>query len=313
MTLDASSSRLLAEMSAGGMPPLHHLDPPAARELIRQLAKQFAPGPEVYEVTDTRIRSGQGHDIPVRIFKPSERARGIIVYLHGGGWVLGALDDSDSLGRQLANRTGCTVMLVDYRLAPEHPFPAAVDDSWESVRWAAVNRTLLAGSDVPLVVAGDSAGGNLTAAVTRRARMAGDPAIAVQVLIYPVTDCDLDTPSYLDPANQLMVSREAMTWFWDHYLADESRRTDPEASPARDEGLAGAPPTVVLTAEHDPLRDEGERFAELLRAAGVPVQHRRFEGQMHGFFTLVDILPGSAAGLDYVVECLDRALGPDRA
>ena len=155
---------------------------------------------------------------------------------------------------------------------------------------------------------GDSAGGNLSAVVARRARDAGGPDLASQVLIYPVTDADLETASYLDPENQLLLTREAMIWFWDHYAPDRADRKHPDASPLQAGDLSGLAPAIVLTAEHDPLRDEGEAYAEGLKLAGVPVTQQRFDGQMHAFFTMVGVLPGSAAAIDYISEHLGRQL-----
>ena len=234
----------------------------------------------------------------------------MIVYYHGGGWVLGALDQFDALARRLAERTGCAVVLVDYRLAPEHRYPTAVEDALTALHWTAANLEEIAGSAVPLIVAGDSAGGCLAAVVAQRSREAG-PEIALQVLVYPVTDCDLDRASYLEPENQLLVSRDTMAWFWDHYAPDPSVRTSPDASPLRARTLAGLPPAVVLTAEYDVLRDEGEAYAQRLAQDGVRVEHERFDGQMHGFFMLGDILPSSAAGIDFVARAIDRELPLD--
>ena len=235
------------------------------------------------------------------------------MYYHGGGWVIGGLDDFDKLGRLLAQRTGCTVLLVDYRLAPEYRFPVAVDDAWAALRWADEHRaeltgTGVTGTGVPLIVAGDSAGGNLSAVMTQRARAAGGPDIALQVLVYPVTDCDMETTTYRDPGNQLMLTSDSMTWFWDHYAPDPAARLHPDASPLRAASLADLPPAVVLTAEHDVLRDEGELYATRLLKAGVPVRHQRFAGQMHGFFTMVDLLPGAGEALGYVTAAINEHL-----
>jgi acetyl esterase len=271
-----------------------------------------APGPDMASVRDTRVRASGGF-VPVRVLVPVDQPRGVIVYYHGGGWVIGGLADFDKLGRLLAHRTGCAVLLVDYRLAPEYRFPTAVDDAWAALRWADEHRAELTGaggpaSEAPLIVAGDSAGGNLSAIMALRARAAGGPPIALQVLVYPVTDCDLESTSYRDPANQLMLSRESMVWFWDHYAPDPEARLHPDASPLRSANFAGLPPAVILTAEHDVLRDEGELYATRLVKAGVPVRHQRFAGQMHGFFTMVDALPGAAAGLDYVTAAIAERL-----
>lgn len=249
-----------------------------------------------------------GSSFPVRILAPSESPRAVIVYYHGGGWVIGDIEGFDTLGRTLAQHTGCTVVLVDYRLAPEHRYPTAVEDAWVALSWVDERIEGIAGSRVPLIVAGDSAGGNLAAVMAQRARDNGGPEIALQVLAYPVTDCDVDNASYVDPENQLMLSRESMLWFWDQYVPNPVTRKHPDASPLQATDLSTLPPAVVLTAEHDPLRDEGEVYAERLEQAGVPVRHRRFDGQMHGFFTLVNVLPGSAAGIDYVTEAIDQHL-----
>jgi acetyl esterase len=235
----------------------------------------------------------------------------VIVYYHGGGWVIGNIDEYEALGRKLAERTSCAVVLVEYRLAPEHRYPIAVDDCYAALEWTAAHLKEVSGSeDAPLMVAGDSAGGNLAAAITLRARDGGGPRIDLQVLVYPVTDADLETPSYLAEENQLLLTRDGMIWFWDHYAPDKARRLEPDASPLRAKDLSGLPPAVVLTAEHDVLRDEGEAYAQRLQEAGVPVEFKRVEGQMHAFWQLL-MLPGSERGFQVVVKavraCTNRA------
>jgi acetyl esterase len=307
MALDEATAALLAQMAQLGAKPLSEMTPQEARGFAASMAGQGGPGPEMASVRNTRVLAAGG-TFPIRILTPTEHPRGVIVYYHGGGWVLGGLDDSDVLGRQLATRTGCAVVLVDYRLAPEYRYPTAVDDSWAALLWTADHLQEIAGAVVPLIVAGDSAGGNLAAVMSRRAVAAGGAPGALQVLAYPVTDCDFGTTSYQDPENQLMLSRDTMVWFWDHYAPVEAARTHPDASPLRGSDLANLPPTVILTAEHDVLRDEGELYATQLLKAGVPVRHRRFAGQMHGFFTMVGILPGAGAGMDFVVAAIDEQL-----
>ena len=307
MALDEATAALLAQLAGSGAPPLHEMTPAQARELSAAMRGQAGPGPAMALVQDARVRAAGG-TFGVRVLVPGGRPRGVIVYYHGGGWVLGGIEDADLLGRELAQRTGCAVVLAGYRLAPEYRYPTAVEDSQAALRWAAGHLRDIAGAPVPLIVAGDSAGGNLAAVVARRARFTG-PAIAAQVLVYPVTDCDFATTSYADPDSQLLLSRESMIWFWDHYAPQAAARLHPDASPLRAPDLSGLPPAVVLTAEHDVLRDEGELYATRLLKAGVPVQHRRFAGQMHGFFTMTGVLPGSADGLDYVAHALDRQLG----
>jgi acetyl esterase len=314
MALDQATTALLEQLAASGGPPLHELSPAEARGVMAAMRGEQAPGPDMASVRDTRVRASGGF-VPVRVLVPVDRPRGVIVYYHGGGWVIGGLADFDKLGRLLAYRTGCAVLLVDYRLAPEYRFPTAVDDAWAALRWAGEHRAELTGAgrpqtEAPLIVAGDSAGGNLSAIMALRARAAGGPPIALQVLVYPVTDCDLESTSYRDPANQLMVSRESMAWFWDHYAPDPEARLHPDASPLRSANFAGLPPAVIITAEHDVLRDEGELYATRLVKAGVPVRLQRFAGQMHGFFTMVDALPGAAAGLDYVAAAIEERLSP---
>jgi acetyl esterase len=317
MALDQATAALLEQMAASGLKPLHEQTPNEARDRMAAMRGEQAPGPDMASVRDTRIRASGGF-VPVRVLTPVARPRGVIVYYHGGGWVIGGLSDFDKLGRLFAQRTGCTVILVDYRLAPEYRFPTAVDDSWAALRWADAHRAELASpglanTDVPLIVAGDSAGGNLSAIMTQRARAAGGPAIALQVLVYPVTDCDLESTSYRDPANQLMLSRESMVWFWNHYAPDPEARLHPDAAPLRNADLLRLPSAVVVTAEHDVLRDEGELYATRLMKAGVPVRHRRFAGQMHGFFTMVDQLPGADEALNYVTAAIEEHLASEPA
>lgn len=307
MALDEATTAFLSQMAQSGMKPLHEMTPDEARGLGGLLRDMYGPGPALPHVADEAVPV-DGGQIPVRVLSPSETPRAVIVYYHGGGWVIGTLDEFDTLGRKLAERTGAAVVLVDYRLAPEHRHPVAADDAWSALCWVDTHLERIAGTRVPLIVAGDSAGGNLSAIVAQRARAEGGPEIDLQVLVYPVTDADLDTASYRDPENQLMLTRDSMIWFWNHYAPDTASRKNPDASPLQAPDLSGLPPAVVLTAEHDVLRDEGEAYADRLEQAGVPVRRRRFAGQMHGFFTMVNVLPGSAAGLEFVAEEIDRHL-----
>jgi len=304
VALDHATRQLLEELAGSGGRPLHESTPEEARALSASLASMAGPAPRMARSDDLVAPGPDGHDVPVRVLVPPQGARGVIVYLHGGGWVIGTIDEYDTLARKLAERTSCAIVLVEYRLAPEHRYPAAVEDCAAALGWAASHRNDIAGrDDVPLIVAGDSAGGNLAAVVARRARDAGGPRIDLQVLVYPVTDADFTRPSYTDPENQLLLTREAMEWFWDHYVPDVARRAEPDASPLRAPSLTGLPPALVLTAEHDVLSDEGEAYAERMREAGVPVEHHRLEGQMHGFFTLL-MLPGSERGFQRVVRAV---------
>jgi len=279
----------------------------------RELGGALAGGhhPALAAVRDKRVPCAGG-SIPVRVFAPATAPgtspRGVIVFYHGGGWALGGIAESGALGAALATRTGCAVVCAGYRLAPEYRYPTAVQDAWGALEWAAGNLSGIAGARVPLIVAGEGAGGTLAAVVARWSFERNGPAVGAQVLICPVTDCDFDSLSYADTASQLLVDRDAMMWFWDMYAPDTAARRHPDASPLRAVFLTGLPPAIVLTAEHDVVRDEGELYAMRLVQAGVPVEHKRFAGQMHGFTGLLS-LPGSADGLAFIAAALDRSIG----
>jgi len=308
MALDEATAAFLTALASTGAPPMYELTPPEARAVFSQLRKLSPPGPEMASVYDETLAAADGSEFGVRVLAPAGDVKALVVYYHGGGWVIGSAEDYDALGRLMAKQLGAVVVLVDYRLAPEHRFPAAVEDAWLSLLWAEQNMEAIAGGRVPLIIMGDSAGGNLSAVVAQRARNNGGPEIKAQVLVYPVTDADLDNATYTDPENQLLLTRDSMIWFWNHYAPDPADRFKPEASPLRAADLAGLPPAIVLTAEHDVLRQEGEDYADRLRQAGVPVEHRRFAGQMHGFFRMVDVLPGSRDAIGYVSEQLGAHL-----
>jgi acetyl esterase len=304
MPLDPATAALLAKFAESPAPPLHDMTPADARKVGAGLARLYGKGPEMSRVFEETL-GPEGAQFTVRVLVPTAHPRAVVLYFHGGGWVIGSLDEYDTLGRMLAERLNSTVVLVDYRLAPENRFPAAVDDARVALDWANSRRTELARENAPLVVAGDSAGGNLAAVVTLADTA---PPVAAQVLIYPVISSDFTTASYLDPENQLVLNRDGMIWFWDCYAPDVSSRSNADISPLCAEDLFGLPPAIVLTAEFDVLRDEGETYAARLQEAGVKVEHRRFDGQMHGFFSMVNLLPGSIAGLDYVVDRLEPYL-----
>ena len=252
-------------------------------------------GPDLESVRETVIPSQAGGML-ARVYSPSSSAPGLVVYYHGGGWVVGTLDGKDASVRNLAAASGCDVLSVDYRLAPEHVFPAAADDAYDALLWAASASGLAAGR--PIVVAGDSAGGNLAAVSALRARDSGGPAIALQVLVYPVVDCDLDRRSYREyDGDEFIVNRRDVAWFWDQYAPDPAARVNPYASPLRATDLSRLPPAYVVTAEHDPLRDEGFAYADRLRAARVPVDHRHYGSQIHGFFSYTGVLDDADKGV----------------
>jgi acetyl esterase len=308
MALDEATSGLLEQLAASGTKPITEMTPQEARDSYALLAEFTGPGPEMASVREERLSAAGGGDFGVRVLVPDGEVRGLIVYYHGGGWVIGSMDECDALCRTLAVRLGAAVVNVDYRLAPEHPYPAGPDDCWTALEWVSERATEITGGPVPLIVMGDSAGGNLSAVVAQRALAAGGPRIDCQVLIYPVTDSDFGRPGYADPANQLMLTADSMIWFWGHYVPDPADRLHPDVAPLRAASLAGLPPAIVLTAEYDVLRQEGEAYADRLREAGVPVEQKRFAGQMHGFFTMLNIVPGSSDAIDYLVGQLGPRL-----
>ena len=310
MGLDSATVKFLEQMAEGDGKPLHLMAPDEARAFGSAMAELAGPAPEMDRVTEVTVDRTDG-EVRLRVLIPIENPRGVVVYYHGGGWVIGSIDESDTIARKLAERTSCAVVLVDYRLAPEHPYPTAVDASYAAREWVGENLAEIADAEAPLIVAGDSAGGNLAAVMAIRARDRGGPAIALQALIYPVTDSDFSRPSYASPENKLMLTREGMIWFWDHYVPESSRRKEPDASPLHADDLSGLPPAVILTAEFDVLRDEGEAYAERLTEANVPTDLKRYAGQMHGFFSLL-MLPGSELGFQQVVKAVKACIAKAR-
>jgi len=305
---DAATQEFLKQIATRSK-PLRDTTPSELRAMNDSLRQRFGRGPEMGEVRDHSISTESG-DFPVRVLVPRGVVRGVLVWFHGGGWVVGSIDNSDTLGRLLADEAHCAVVLVGYRLAPEHRFPTAADDSYAALVWTDKNMERIAGRRVPIIVGGDSAGGNLAAVTALRARDRNGPRIALQILVVPVTDASFDTRSYLAQANQIGPwSRDAMQWFWNEYVPEMTDRHHPDASPLRAGTLSGLPPAVVLTAEYDVLRDEGESYAERLRQAGVPVTHQRFATQVHAFFVLVNILPSSVPARALVVQALAEATG----
>jgi acetyl esterase len=285
MPLHPQAQALLEEGAEAGLPRLNELDAPAARKQAALMNEFIGDGPELPHVEGLSIPAGGGA-IPGRRYAGADPA-GTILWIHGGGWVIGDLDSHDAMCRLLAQESDCEVIALDYRRAPEHPFPAPLEDCWDALSWADSRAR-----DRPLVLGGDSAGGNLAAVCALRARSRGGPEIALQVLVYPVTDCDLGRASYAQHGSDpdVFLSTDEMRWFWDQYEADPAARTDPELSPLRAPDHSGLPPAVVVTAENDPLRDEGVAYVDALRRAGVPVTHHHYDDMIHSFFALVNVL-----------------------
>jgi len=294
MPLNPDVRMLLEQMR--DMPAIDSLEPTAARELIAAMTRASPAGPEVHAVEDRLIETREGK-LPVRIYWATPDPQAIIVYYHGGGWVVGNLETIDSTLRHFTRLTNTCIVSVDYRLAPENRFPAAVLDAHAALNWThEVANTLIAGGK-PLFVAGDSAGANLATVVATIARDEARVDLAGQVLFYPVTDCDFDRASYIENADGLFLTRTMMRWFWDHYAPDSGTRENPRASPLRAPDLSRLPPALIQTAEYDPLRDEGEAYALRLRAAGIPVTLQRRDGLIHGYIGMTDAVPLAATAL----------------
>lgn len=244
--------------------------------------------------------------LPVRAYQPENANGGGLVYFHGGGWVLGSIATHDGYCRSLAHASGTTVLSVDYRLAPEHPFPAAAEDAQDCLVWIRNSAAQLSLDPMRIGVGGDSAGGNLAAVAAQRLR--NEFQLACQVLIYPIVDCDNETDSYRENAEGYMLTRDTMDWFWDQYLPASAQRVDPQASPLRSQDLRELPPALVLTAEYDPLRDEGEQYARRLADSGTDVELKRHEGMIHGFVRRLRSLKAARQALDHVSQYLAKYL-----
>lgn len=282
MPLDPQAQQVLELIAALGLPPNHQVSPAQAR--INMKARPRPPGPEVAQV-EGRTIPGPAGEIPVRLYTPAGAGPfPILVWFHGGGWVIGDLEWADPMARHLTVGAGCVVVSVDYRLAPEAKFPGAADDSYAATVWAAQHAAQIHGDPDKIAVGGDSAGGNLAAVVALMARDRGKPPLAFQLLVYPVTAWDFETESYRQNAEGYGLTRDGMRWFWNHYLRDAADASNPYAAPLVAQNLGGLPAALVITAEYDPLRDEGEAYARRLQAAGSPAKCTRYPGMIHGFF-----------------------------
>ncbi|MEQ8267156.1 MAG: alpha/beta hydrolase [Parvibaculum sp.] len=312
MSLDPQAKALLDMLGADpDAPRLIDLPPAAGREMYRAMANMLDLQGVPIGKTEDRAIPGPAGDIPIRIYTPvaGGGTGPALVYFHGGGWVIGDLDTHDALCRTLANEAGCKVIAVHYRLAPEHPFPASFDDAFAAVKWVEANSSEIGIDPNRIAVAGDSAGGNLAAAVCLRAKSEKDPEIAFQLLIYPVTDAPRGTQSYKDFAEGYFLEAEGMDWFWNHYvLSAGADPANPFAAPLRAPSLAGLPPAYVVTAGFDVLRDEGKAYAEALKEAGVEAEYVNYEGMIHGFFNLQGALDVSRDAVKAAAKALKEAL-----
>jgi acetyl esterase len=306
MPLDPQAKIVIDMIDALGVGELTaDTDPNAVRAMMN--AAVMPSGIELASVTDREI-PGPGGAIPVRVYRPAGDApKPVIVYYHGGGWVLGSLATHDGTCRRLADGADAVVVSVDYRMGPEDRFPAAVDDAYAALGWVADHADALGADATRLVVAGDSAGGNLAAVTAQRARDGG-PAVRFQLLVYPVTDHEFTSVSMEENAQGYYLTRDAMRWFYGHYLNDPSDAEDPRVSPLRNPDLTGLPPAFVLTAQYDPLRDQGIAYADALRAAGNDVAMTMYEGLFHGFISMFDLIDAGKAAFDDAIAAIVDAV-----
>ena len=315
MTLDPQARTYLDKLESLKLPGFHTMPPDEARRLFRAM-RGLAGKPDPVGAVEDRITPGS---IPLRVYRPLGPSLPLgsppgppspcLVYFHGGGWVLGDIETVDNLCRRLANASGCVVVSVDYRLAPETRFPGPLDDCFEAVAFVREESESFRIDPRKVAVGGDSAGGNLAAAVALKARDLGGPAIAFQLLLYPITDFKFDTPSYLENAEGYGLSRDMMTWYWDQYLGRSEDGASPLASPLRAVDLAGLPPALVVTAGFDVLRDEGIAYANRLAEAGVAVDRKHYPGMIHGFLQMADSFDQGKLAIIEAGEAFRSALG----
>lgn len=288
--------------------PLPQLTLAQARAMLEDLASTYGPAPEPVDVSFEETIPAPGGTMRVRILRPhgSADASPGIVFFHGGGWVIGSLDTHDAICRSLSRRAQAVVVSVEYRLAPEAPFPAPLDDSYAGLEWVHANASRLGIDSTRLMVAGDSAGGNLAAAVAVMARDRRGPALSHQILLYPVTDFEFERPSFVAFGRDHFLTADDMRWFWSNYVPAELAG-DPRASVLRTVDVTGLPPATILTAECDPLRDQAEAYAERLAEAGVETALRREPGMSHGFITMAGWVPRASDALDYLAQRIMEA------
>jgi len=312
MALDPQVQAVLDLVAKAGRPAYNQLSPKDARQLFRETRPASTPAPPEIGAVNNLVAEGPTGPIPIRVYRPigvaADAQVPALVYFHGGGWVIGDLDTHDVLCRQITAAAGLEVIAVDYRLAPEHKFPAAADDAWAATRWVVANAGRLGVDATRIAVGGDSAGGNLAAVVALMARDAGAPSIAFQALLYPVTEVGTETGSYRSFADGYLLTRESMSWFFDHYLKSADDAKDWRVSPLRAPSLKGLPPALIVTAGFDPLRDEGEAYARALREAGVRVDYICYGGMIHGFAPMGRLIDTGNRAVAHIAASLREAL-----
>jgi acetyl esterase len=306
--LPAMKALVDAMNAAGGAPDFATIGPLAGREHAAAAGGRIPAGPASVSTEDFAYPAADGVGVHARLYRPETPAHGLVVFFHGGGWVLNSVAEYDAVCRHLAVNSRCAVLSADYRRAPEHPFPTPLEDCYAATVWAAAQAPTWVGRAAPIAVAGDSAGGNLAAAVALLAKARGGPSLAAQCLIYPCTDADFSRSSYNVFGTGAMLTASSMRWFWDQYVPTASDRTNPFASPLRAPDLSGLPRTMVEIAEYDPVRDEGEAYAEALGRAGVATSMRRWYGLCHGFFQLAPLIPPAMSAVRQIARDLGLLL-----
>lgn len=309
--MDPDVAKILADNAAEAGPALYEQTLDEARTGIHDMVADLGGDPVPVAAVEDRTIPGPAGAIPVRIYKPSDTPNlPILLFYHGGGWVVGDINSHDRLCRLLTKGANCIVVSVDYRLAPEHKYPAAPEDSYAALQWVAREAVSFGGDPSRIAVGGESAGGNLAAVVSLMARDRQGPAICYQLLLYPVTDLtSLETQSYNDFATGHFLEKASMAWFIDHYLADPSDGTQPYASPLHAPDLTNLPPAAIMTAGFDVLRDEGDAYAVRLKAAGVPVFHKCYPGFIHGFYVMTGAIAAARTAVDEACGLLRTAFG----
>jgi acetyl esterase len=310
MSLDPQVRDFLERLEAANLPPIQEQTVAEARAQMDLSTHFLGPLPKVAKVEDRTI-PGPGGALRARIITPDGAGTGprpILVYFHGGGWVLGSIETHEAIGRAVANASGVTVVSIDYRRAPEHRFPAAAEDAYASTVWVAAHAGEIGGDAGRIAVGGDSAGGNLAAVACLMARDRGGPHIAFQILLYPIADYNLHNSSYRHCAEGYFLTRAEMAWYWDHYVEKLDDRWHPHASPCRANDLRGLPSALVITAEYDVLRDEGEAYASQLQSADVPVKLKRYDGMIHGFVRRYPFFDQGKSAIDTIAKELRQAL-----
>ena len=308
MKLDFATTSLLANMMLNETPPLHTLSAEEMRLVFSEIYRSMPPGPESVSSKDITI-GVEGGDIRGRVLTPKGAAQSVMVYYHGGGWVIGNIDDYDLVGRHLAEKCNAIVVMVDYRKSPEHKYPVPMQDCYAALNWVEANRKKIGADKLPLIVAGDSAGGNLATVMAQKSVAENGPKIDLQVLVYPITDGRMETESFTAEDNQLFLNAELMTHFWDQYC-DPAERLNADVSPILADDVSQIAPAIILTPEFDILVDEGKAYADKLDAAGKLVAFKSFAQQMHGFFAMPDALPVGFEAMDWVAREIDGHLNP---